>query len=114
MAKKILLVEDDASARAPLADVLELQGYIVYSHETAEEAAFHILDGDADVAILDVRLPGRFGDEFGIELKAKKPHTKIIFLTGDYRVDHLKTCVPGALVLSKPVDVDVLLQLIES
>lgn len=112
--KRILIVEDEADAREPLADVLELEGYTVFAHESAEDAAMHIEENDADVAIIDVRLPGRFGDDYARELAQKCPDTKIIFLTAEYKVDALKNKVENALVLSKPVDVDVLLRLIES
>ena len=114
MGKKILVLEDEPAARAPLADVLEIEGHTVYAYESAEAAAHHLMETDCDVAVIDVKLPGRFGDDYARELGEKRPTARIIFLTGEYKLDDLKEKVPSALCLSKPVDMDVLLALINA
>ena len=112
MRKRVIYIEDDDACREPLIDVLELAGHTVFGYATAEDARPTFTDTDVDVAIIDVRLPGQGGDAFATELRRANPDVQIIFLTGDYNVDHLKDAVPDALCLSKPVDVDVLLNLI--
>lgn len=114
MGERILYVEDEAECREPLVAVLELEGHTVYGYAAAEEARHHLNDCDVDVAIIDVRLPGQSGDAFARELRKANPDVRIVFLTGNYDVEHLKNAVPDALCLSKPVDVDVLLALVEA
>lgn len=112
MSKRIIYLEDDDTCREPLIDVLELAGHSVFGYSSAEDARPNFTDADIDVAIVDVNLPGQAGDAFAAELRRANPDVLIIFLTGNYKVDHLKELVPDALCLSKPVDVDVLLKLV--
>jgi DNA-binding response OmpR family regulator len=112
LGKRIIYVEDEADCRGPLVDVLEMNGHTVYSYESAEDAQHHLADGELDVAIVDVGLPGRGGDVYAADLRKANKSVRIIFLTGNYHLDHLKKSVPDAYCLTKPVDVDVLLQIV--
>lgn len=117
MDKKIMLVEDDPKARAAMSRVLLWEGITLLSCHDAEQAMASLARGcpaDApDVAILDVRLPGIWGDEFGRRLHATHPSTRIIFVTGEQNVAaRLKREVPGCTVVSKPIDPKGLLQLL--
>jgi FixJ family two-component response regulator len=66
-----------------------------------------------DIALLDVRMPGRCGDDFGRELRARCPKTMIVFVTGEELLEPLKEVVPDCYVLRKPLDAAVLLELLE-
>ena len=110
--KRVLLVEDNDAARTALSHLLSDEGYEVIARGSAEEAQAVTDHSQPDIAILDVRLPGRFGDEFGRELSQKYVHVRVIFLTAESVTDHLGEYVPGATVLRKPVDVDALLRLL--
>ena len=58
-------------------------------------------------------MPNCCGDDFGKVLRALCPKTMIVFVTGEALIDPLKSAVPDCLVLRKPIDVAVLLELLE-
>jgi len=111
--QRILYLEDDASTRQAMVYILEAHGYEVYSYPSAEAAAPHLSQDGLDLAIMDVRLPGRRGDDFGRELAEKHPALRILFLTAEADIDAIKHLVPGSMVIRKPVDVEALLELIK-
>lgn len=58
---RVLIVEDDALIALMLKDMLEDSGFAVAGHATTLDEALSLGGGaDFDVAILDVRLGGRF------------------------------------------------------
>jgi DNA-binding response OmpR family regulator len=85
----------------------------VASYPSAEAAAHHLGVDDVDLAIMDVSLPGRRGDDFAREYAEKHPRVRIYFLTAEAEVDQLKHLVPGCMVLRKPVDITALLELLK-
>lgn len=101
--KPVLVVEDDAGVRAYVAAVLEQQGFRVLEAETAEQALRIVEHEPAQLAVLDIGLPGRMD---GYELAEQLPDdVAVIMVTGDpvralghegYRVLH-KPLVPEAL-----------------
>lgn len=67
----------------------------------------------AEIAILDIDMPGMNGLQLAARIRAASPETKIIFLTGysQYAVDAFKLRVSGYIM--KPVDEDELAEEIE-
>ena len=67
----------------------------------------------AEIAILDIDMPGMNGLQLAARIRAASPETKIIFLTGysQYAVDAFKLRVSGYIL--KPVDEDELAREIE-
>jgi DNA-binding response OmpR family regulator len=112
MPKRILYLEDDLLTRTAMINILRREGYETLAYSSAEAAHHHIKAADFDAAILDVRLPGRFGDDFGTELRQFSPKAQIIFLTAEETIETIKERIPGALVIRKPVDIAVLLELL--
>ena len=103
LAKPVLVVEDDAGVRAYLVAVLEHQGFRVLAAENAEQA-LRILEGEpAQLAVLDIGLPGQM-DGFALA-EHLADDVAVIMVTGDpvhalghdeYRILH-KPLVPEAL-----------------
>src|SRR5688500_2342023 len=83
MTRRVLLVEDHDDTRALMATLLRREGHEVFARASSEDAIAHIEECDAEVAILDLRLPGEYGDEFGRRLKERCPETKVIFVTAE-------------------------------
>ena len=110
---RILVLEDHDDSRELLAALLRRSGFEVTAHASCASAAPHLDACDVDIALLDVRMPGRCGDDFGKELRERCPDIKIVFTTGEAIVDALKEKVPGSFVIRKPIDVEVLMELIE-
>jgi len=110
--KRILLLEDHKESREPLAELLRRSGFEVSAYNGCAAAEPHLAACDIDIALLDVRMPGRCGDDFGRELRARCPKTMIVFVTGEAIVDPLHQAVPDCFIMRKPIDVAVLLELL--
>tara|TARA_A100001391_G_scaffold188957_2_gene159952 strand:- start:25839 stop:26579 length:741 start_codon:yes stop_codon:yes gene_type:complete len=77
---RLLLVDDEASLREPLADYLSRQGFLVEQASDAAKARSALLDSTPDLVLLDIMMPG----EDGISLCRHLTETKdlpVIFLT---------------------------------
>jgi two-component system OmpR family response regulator len=58
---KVLLVDDEASLREPLADYLKRQGFAVTAVASAAEARSRLRDESPDLVLLDIMMPGEDG-----------------------------------------------------
>lgn len=105
-AKPVLVVEDDAGVRAYLVAVLERQGFTVIAAENAEQALRLLGNQPAQLAVLDIGLPGRM-DGFALA-EQLADDVAVIMVTGDplsaigheeYPILH-KPLVPEALELA--------------
>ena len=113
MAKRVLLVEDDRVSRESMAYLLRGVGHEVHEAWSAEEAKATLRDFTPDVALLDVRLPGLPGDAFALYLRHKCPAVKIIFVSGEFQLDEPERFGDRVEFISKPLDVQKLLQAIQ-
>jgi CheY-like chemotaxis protein len=107
----ILVVEDDATVRLILADVLTELGYDVLLASDARPA-IPILQSDRriDLMISDVMLPHINGRKLAEIARASRPELKVLFVTGyaedaTVRGDFLD---PGMDMLTKPFALDAL------
>ena len=57
----ILLVDDEASLREPLAEYLSGQGFVVTEAESAAKARSALLEARPDIALIDIMMPGEDG-----------------------------------------------------
>jgi DNA-binding response OmpR family regulator len=112
MRSQILLVEDCASVADIMATYLTLVGYRVQRAQTAAEALAYVANSSVDLAILDVRLPGR--DGFTLCEEMQKAHELPIIMMMDlYSLDesHIQTRQAGAVrMLHKPFQLEELEQ----
>ena len=58
---RLLLVDDEASLREPLAEYLSRQGFAVTQTANAAEARTHLRDAPPDLVLLDIMMPGEDG-----------------------------------------------------
>lgn len=79
MAKKILVVEDDASISAALKYALEREGYHMTHCRNIADALKETEVSDFDLALLDMQLPDGIGKD--IVSKLKPYSTPVIYLT---------------------------------
>lgn len=80
-AAKVLVVDDEASIRFFLTEVLEKDGHRVTAVDSGE-AAVHTAQGESfDLALIDLRLPGMDGMQVLKTLRQITPNTTIIVLT---------------------------------
>lgn len=113
MAKKVLLVEDDAASRNAMVTLLTQMGHETQAAWTAEEAKTLLENFTPDVALLDMRLPGIPGDAFAIYLKKKHPAIKIVFISGELRLDDPKRFGEDVIFIPKPINFARLIECIE-
>ena len=107
----ILVVEDDATVRLILSDVLEELGYNLVLASDAR-SAIPILQSDRqiDLMVSDVVLPHINGRKLAGIARASRPNLKILFVTGysehaAFRGEFLE---PGMDMLTKPFALDAL------
>ncbi|MEM6916501.1 MAG: response regulator transcription factor, partial [Verrucomicrobiota bacterium] len=77
----LFVVEDDASIRFGLEEILKTEGYSVVSCEDGALAVEGIAEVLPDLVLLDVMLPGRSGYEIAAELRKKGCRIPILMLT---------------------------------
>ena len=107
----VLVADDNALNRDVTQRMLELDGHRVMLAETGEEALHHLLDGEADVAFLDVNMPGMSGIEAcrsyksGLGSGARIP---VIGLTADISERTRQDCLRAGMadVVGKPVTLE--------
>jgi DNA-binding response OmpR family regulator len=83
--RPILIVEDDATLRATLAEQIAAEGdFIADEADSASAAEAKLADGDAryDAILLDIGLPDADGREFCAKLRRDGRRMPVIMLTG--------------------------------
>lgn len=78
---KILIAEDDHSMCQFLAMALERAGHLVISAHDGL-SALALLDGDIDLLLTDIVMPGMDGIELSQIAQKKYPALKVMFITG--------------------------------
>ena len=102
---KVLVVDDDPVVRKSFDRVLSGKGYAVITAENGEEAIRKLNEEKYDVVYTDIRMPGMSGLEVAEEIKAKRPWTPVVIITGYPTVASAKEAVRlGAYdYLAKPI-----------
>lgn len=112
---RILIVDDEADFRIPIRAVLEKQGMEVREAGTAAEMDAELCCFEADILLLDVKLPDETGLEIAHRLKQSRT-IDIIMLSALSEVEHrVEGLTSGAdYYLPKPVELQELLAVIRS
>ena len=102
---QILIVDDDEAIRFSLVQFLEDEEYMVSSAANAQEAVKMTRSNPIDLAIVDIRLPGKNGEDLIIELHQECPDIHFIIYTGscNYELREDLQSIGIATVLHKPV-----------
>jgi FixJ family two-component response regulator len=99
----VFVVDDDASMRRALTNLLQSVGLAVEVFGSASEMQSKLPDV-ASCLVLDIRLPGLSGLDFQTELAKAKIHIPIIFMTGHGDIPMTVRAMKGGAVdfLTKP------------
>ncbi|MBN1667717.1 MAG: response regulator transcription factor [Anaerolineales bacterium] len=81
MKAKILVVDDEKTARISLRDILRLEGYAVEAVDSGPAALDQIEQDHFDLMLLDIKMPGMDGIEVLRKVVEISPHTLVILLT---------------------------------
>jgi CheY-like chemotaxis protein len=87
----ILIVDDDATAREAVGELLMSFGYDVQQAGSAEEAMPMLAMNRPDVLLTDIVLPGQSGVDFAREALARHPDIRIVFASGGDAPDPRET-----------------------
>jgi CheY-like chemotaxis protein len=109
----ILLVEDEDSLRAVVADTLRANGYVVLEAPDGNAGIEFAgrFDAPIDLLLTDVILPGATGREVAGRMLAFRPELKVIYMSGytdDFIADH-GIVDPETVLLEKPFPIALLL-----
>ena len=83
----ILLVDDDSAFRRVMASELERRGYRVTAAACGSEAIERAVESEAEVTLLDLRLPDIDGIDVLARLRELNPAAGIVVLTGHGTID---------------------------
>ena len=113
-AARILVIDDDENIRKVLETILEDEGYIVKTAETAKKGIEESEKAFYNLALIDVRLPDMEGIELLSKLRNTKPKMRKIIVTGYPTLQNAVAAVnKGAdAYVMKPFEVDKILQTI--
>jgi DNA-binding NtrC family response regulator len=114
MTLSLLIIDDDQSIRESLVEFFQTFGSTARAAATASEGRRMAAEHAPDVILLDLRLPDADGLRALQALRADDPDSAIILLTGHADVATAVSAMKyGAVdVLEKPVDLEVLAQLV--
>jgi DNA-binding NarL/FixJ family response regulator len=92
---KVLLVDDHTLVRRGLAQVVRLcmDGAEVSEAATADEAVEILMTNQHDVALVDIRMPGRDGIELLREIRSTWPLLPVIIVTSFDNGEYVKTAL---------------------
>ncbi|OYP31714.1 response regulator transcription factor [Rhodopirellula sp. MGV] len=107
-ADSVLLVDDTVILRDRLAMALRQRGFLVQTAGTYDEAVEVFHHSPTDLAVLDLRMPGKSGLDLLRKLLQMNPNTRIIMLSGFGSIPASIDAVRAGAVnfLSKPADAD--------
>ncbi|HYA31351.1 MAG TPA: sigma-54 dependent transcriptional regulator, partial [Thermodesulfovibrionales bacterium] len=106
---RIFLVDDDDLIVSMLSRALKNEGYEVRSESTDFRNIVDMVRAwSADVALLDIRLPGRSGIDILGEMKSRGVSAQVIMLTSDDNLETAVKCmkIGAADYLTKPFNID--------
>jgi len=108
---RILVVDDDRTARRLLRTLLQSAGHSVIEVDTVDAALAVIAEGRVDLVCTDIRMPGKDGFYLVRALQRTQQPVRVIVVTGfDTDAAEART-IPGIdAVIEKPLDVPTMLK----
>ena len=118
---RILIVDDDDDNLANLADILSEHGYNIETACDGEIALERIAtlgqqnDSRFNLCLLDFKMPGMNGVELLQKIHSSNPHLRAIMITAYAGEDGTQRALAAGTwrVLSKPIDIAILLSMID-
>lgn len=103
-----LILQRTVSILRRFPQVESVEGFL-----SGREALDYLIEHPADVAIMDINMPGMDGLELGSIIRSQYDNMKIVFLTGYYKFELEAYKMHANGYLLKPVDEDELLEEVE-
>jgi len=111
---RILIVDDELVVRDSLGKWFTSEGYAARPTGSGREALEALAQGEFDIALIDIKIPGMDGMELQARLKEADPDLTVVIMTGYASVDTaVEALKRGAYdYITKPVDPDELSHLV--
>ena len=93
--RSILVVDDDNAMREMMVSMLESAGIHAESADSAEGAVEAVRNGEFDVVLSDIRMPGKDGLELLGELRELRPETPVVLMTAFGSIDSAVAAMRG-------------------
>lgn len=103
--KRILVVDDDSSARESIALLLRIDRHVVTEAKNGREALEFVSRHTFDLVVLDFAMPGMLGGEVALNIKRIVPALPILMVSA-YLEKLCDSDKPVNAVLGKPFAVD--------
>jgi two-component system cell cycle sensor histidine kinase/response regulator CckA len=110
----VLVVDDSETVLSVVSPILRRSGYRVLQARNVAEAR-HVWarqDVNIDLVVTDVQMPDGTGFELSREIRADRPHTPVVFMSGGYEPqdpDIREILGPNRAFLAKPFSLSALL-----
>ena len=105
---RLLLIDDDPSLLIALPDTIRfrLQGCLVDTADTPQEAIRLVNDIAYDAIISDIRMPGMDGVALTLKMREIQPHTPVILISGhgEHGLRGKASAAGAYAFLTKPLD----------
>ena len=116
MNKKILVVDDDATARRTLERYLAKQNYTVVTASNGNEGLLAVQTDEPDIVLSDIYMPGMNGLDLLSSIHTRWPNMPVIMMTGQ---DDMPTTVQAMQqgahdYIVKPIDLDRLQKILDN
>ena len=109
-AASLLLVDDDATVRDSLGEVLASEGYTVVPAENGQQAVEIANRSPVDLVVLDLNMPVKPGWDTFEQLTREHPLVPVIIATARANQVVLAAAAGAGALLEKPMDIPVLLR----
>ncbi|MCX4246608.1 sigma-54-dependent transcriptional regulator [Paraliomyxa miuraensis] len=112
---KILVVDDEAAARAALSELLRDEGYVVHTAGDGFKALGQLEDWTPDVVVTDVQMPGMSGIELMEKIRERVPNVGVVVMTAFGSVENAVAAMQAGAddYLTKPVHFPELMLILE-
>ena len=102
----IFVVDDEELVRHALTEMLEVFGYNVEAHETAEGLLQSLESPDAGCIVADVRMPGMTGIELVRELSRREMAISVVVISGHADIAMAVAAIKAGAedFIEKPID----------
>jgi CheY-like chemotaxis protein len=108
--KRVLLVDDDATVRESLKEVLLAEGYCVIPAEEGQQAVSLAKDSAFDLVLLDLNMPVMNGWDTFEQLTREHPLLPVIIITARPNQVFTAASAGAGALMEKPMDIPTLLE----
>ena len=106
---RVLVIDDDEALLRMVRLCLRTAGMFVVTADDGRAALESLEDGDFDVIVLDLQMPGMDGRTFYRE-KASSGHDEPVIILSAYGAEEARRQLGAAAAMAKPFDPDTLIE----